>query len=218
MAGVVCVGLYLAVLLLHRQKSATTIVTGLLMATAGWILARLHLWIVDPAYLAAGRLQEDSYSADPRPRFSAAFLRVIALCLFVAGSVMLYGFINSHVEGINSHIEYRQTAAWATRSIDRQDFTAALLEWNLAERYARSSINKQDEIGALRGRAYVELRLSRWSDALRDYDAVGIANLTLTDLRGKAWALRETGQLERRACSISRFSRATPVIPEPPLI
>jgi predicted acylesterase/phospholipase RssA len=50
--------------LLHRwfrpRKSFTVVVTGLLMVTIGWALARAHLWFFDPLYWSVGKI--------PRPR------------------------------------------------------------------------------------------------------------------------------------------------------
>lgn len=44
----------IALLIGRRAKTATALFTGLMMTTLGWLLARLHLWIVDPAFLKAG--------------------------------------------------------------------------------------------------------------------------------------------------------------------
>jgi hypothetical protein len=51
--------IYLSVLWWTRRKSLSVIVTGLMMVTVGWLIARVHLWFFDRLYLGAGAVRAD---------------------------------------------------------------------------------------------------------------------------------------------------------------
>jgi predicted acylesterase/phospholipase RssA/MinD-like ATPase involved in chromosome partitioning or flagellar assembly len=50
--------MYVLGLWLRGRKSMTVVVTGLVIVTVGWLIARLHLWFFDPLYRGAGAVRE----------------------------------------------------------------------------------------------------------------------------------------------------------------
>jgi predicted acylesterase/phospholipase RssA len=201
-----CIAVYVTTLLARRPKSLTTILTGALMVTVGWILARLHLWIVEPAYLRAGAglgIQES-----PAPRRASFAVRSAVLCAFAAGSVWFYLKL---LPPITDQIEFRRYAALAQSAVVAQDFNSAASYWEEDAYYIdTSSINKSDRLGALSGLAYANLRLGHWSNALDAYDSIGPSDLTLNDLQGKAWALRESGHPEEAVAIYQQILKRNP--------
>jgi hypothetical protein len=53
-------GAMLALLTILQQRTASVLITGTLMVTAGWLFARIHLWFFEPIYRWAGRVRERS--------------------------------------------------------------------------------------------------------------------------------------------------------------
>jgi predicted acylesterase/phospholipase RssA len=81
----VCVLILAASAVTSGRKSATALVTGFIMVTVGWFFARLHLWIVDPAFLHAGRLDLGARtSAKPARSSGSGMVRNLAWLLPLA--------------------------------------------------------------------------------------------------------------------------------------
>jgi hypothetical protein len=56
----VAVAAILVVLAVVQRRTPFVLVTGAIMVTAGWLVARIHLWFFDPIYRFAGRVRPRS--------------------------------------------------------------------------------------------------------------------------------------------------------------
>ena len=143
------------------------------MTTVGWIAARIHLWVIDPAFLQSGAsLCDPEATASRRERFPA-FVRSTLLLLVAVGAVTVYTKLPSIID-------------------------------NVKQRISRKTED------AIRDRIYTDLGSSRWADALNDYKKLGATSLTVSDLRGKAWALRESGRISEALQLYKEILRAAP--------
>jgi predicted acylesterase/phospholipase RssA len=79
----------IALLIGRRAKTATALLTGLMMTTLGWLVARLHLWIVDPAFLKAGSNLGNTEPEKQRELRKLVWQPVLYFALAIA-SVQLY--------------------------------------------------------------------------------------------------------------------------------
>ena len=86
------------VLIVCRKKTVTAALTGLLMTTLGWIVAWIHLWIIDPAFLQSGASLADTESTPPQRKRVGAVMRPLVLFLATVGSVILYLKLPSRVD------------------------------------------------------------------------------------------------------------------------
>jgi predicted acylesterase/phospholipase RssA len=191
---VVALSAWLVFLVTSGRKTITIMFTGIVMVTVGWLIARLHLWIVDPAFLHAGRIvtvEENLHSDHPKPKSYTR--RNLAILLPLA----LVSFLGFFYAPAIAHIRFQHTALRATAATDAEDFPKAIFLWSRAVTIALQAHNLQDEAGALRGRAYANLRIGRWTSALEDLYSIPNGYSQMSDLQGEAWALRQQGDYSR---------------------
>ncbi len=152
--GMVAVVLFLLVSLLlwggfraaGTAKPLAQIVTGLGLGLVGWVIARLHLWIVDPGYLALGRASGIGHEG--RPKFGSAWRRplLLLLALCVALVAVYAGLV------------------WTARASQAQgDNVAAIANWNRVLSVVGSN-------NAYLARAQARVESGAYALALEDFD------------------------------------------------
>ena len=50
-------GTILVVLAILQRRTASVLITGVLMVTVGWFFARIYLWLFEPIYRSAGTVR-----------------------------------------------------------------------------------------------------------------------------------------------------------------
>jgi hypothetical protein len=58
----------LVALAILQRRTASVLITGGFMVTAGWLIARIHLWVFEPIYRGAGRVRLRSGKSGDEPR------------------------------------------------------------------------------------------------------------------------------------------------------
>jgi predicted acylesterase/phospholipase RssA len=81
--------LVMTILIGRGAKTLTATLTGLLMTTVGWFVARFHLWIIDPAFLDASKDLGD-IEPPPRRNVGEALWRALLFFALAYAAVRLY--------------------------------------------------------------------------------------------------------------------------------
>ncbi len=171
-----CVAAAILHRLLRARKSLTTIFSGLLMATFGWIAAWIHILVFDPIYLAFGTIAklEDGVivgGLERGRRRSWLGIAVLTLAGILAfGGTALFRARNSPVR-----------PADRAQALGQMDAAVAL--WNEALRY------DPDNQHALTRRGQALLALHRPSDAVEDL--IKVSPRSPEVLRDLAYAYKE---------------------------
>jgi predicted acylesterase/phospholipase RssA len=178
---------------LHRffgsRKSFTVIATGLVMVTAGWLLAAIHLAIFDPLYRRYGRIRVDS-----RPdRAHGDIVSNIVVALLVIVMLIVGG--------------------WAVTSVTRTPDPSLINDANneLRERHYQAAATTYSAIlggtpsfEAFAGRAYAERMQGDYNAALADDSQALNLRQTAQVLRDRAYVYKLLDQLKNSQQDLQR--------------
>jgi tetratricopeptide (TPR) repeat protein len=208
------------------RKSFSQFVFGLGLCTVGWLVARLHLWLVRPCYLEYGRI-----GGPPRrgPTFRlAATVAATILILLAASFLVLRNGTRIAVTWASRAAQYSQTHGDLQRAVDEWSRVLQLSPANALAHRKRAgaylalqqpAAAREDLDAAIHGglrpyadRALVRIALGDYQGAVADYQEA------LRDAPNDAGLWRQLGYARRLAGDLfgsrAAYSQALRLAPD----
>lgn len=157
------------------KKPLMQLVSGLLIGSAGWIAARLHLWLFDPGFLAWGRVKSKQFSGvEVKAPWRRPLLVLACLCLLFLNPFAMAHFAEARGDFESARKNWSRVLSIAdmrSAYLGRARANSKLGSYMAAiDDYTRALSLGANQPSVYRGRGYAYLKLGGYGRALADYD------------------------------------------------